>query len=196
MMRNSLGGDRVSHRLIQAPATWLETISTLSETLRFTYSETLGKWLIGDLAPSWRHKCGSWSDPPLADTKNVQFRVCSSRYGLRKKTHIKTLGDREGMAQPSGYIVIASLISPIAEYWRCRDGEEAGHLAPRPIDPPTFVNIRMIHRVGDTYVPALTVTVEDLMGNDHPQIEPPPHYQQANLDLYQRLAQMQAYNEE
>lgn len=45
-----LGIDRVSTRLIQAPATWLETISTLSETLRFTYSETLGKWPIGDLA--------------------------------------------------------------------------------------------------------------------------------------------------
>ncbi|XP_062155840.1 uncharacterized protein LOC133863768 isoform X2 [Alnus glutinosa] len=45
-----LGIDRVSHRLIQAPATWLDTISTLSETLRFTYSETLGKWPIGDLA--------------------------------------------------------------------------------------------------------------------------------------------------
>ncbi|XP_042490682.1 uncharacterized protein LOC122070565 [Macadamia integrifolia] len=44
---------RVSRRRIrhiQAPATWLETISTLSETLRFTYSETLGKWPIGDLA--------------------------------------------------------------------------------------------------------------------------------------------------
>lgn len=45
-----LGIDRVSSKLIQAPATWLETISTLSETLRFTYSETLGKWPIGDLA--------------------------------------------------------------------------------------------------------------------------------------------------
>ncbi|RYR39806.1 hypothetical protein Ahy_A09g045404 isoform A [Arachis hypogaea] len=45
-----LGIERVSHRLIQAPATWLETISTLSETLRFTYSETLAKWPIGDLA--------------------------------------------------------------------------------------------------------------------------------------------------
>lgn len=45
-----LGIERVSHRLIRAPATWLETISTLSETLRFTYSETLGKWPIGDLA--------------------------------------------------------------------------------------------------------------------------------------------------
>ncbi|KAK6911846.1 Fungal lipase-like domain [Dillenia turbinata] len=46
----TLGIDRVSHRLIRAPATWLETIWTLSETLRFTYSETLGKWPIGDLA--------------------------------------------------------------------------------------------------------------------------------------------------
>ncbi|CAI9114441.1 OLC1v1015167C2 [Oldenlandia corymbosa var. corymbosa] len=45
-----LGIDRVSNRLIQAPATWLETISTLAETMRFTYSETLGKWPIGDLA--------------------------------------------------------------------------------------------------------------------------------------------------
>ncbi|XP_030490822.2 uncharacterized protein LOC115707113 [Cannabis sativa] len=45
-----IGIERVSNRLIQAPATWLETISTLSETLRFTYSETLGKWPIGDLA--------------------------------------------------------------------------------------------------------------------------------------------------
>lgn len=45
-----IGIDRVSHRLIRAPATWVETISTLSETLRFTYSETLGKWPIGDLA--------------------------------------------------------------------------------------------------------------------------------------------------
>ncbi|XP_020241924.1 uncharacterized protein LOC109820223 [Asparagus officinalis] len=40
----------VSQRPVRAPATWLETISTLSETLRFTYSETLGKWPIGDLA--------------------------------------------------------------------------------------------------------------------------------------------------
>ncbi|WOL13818.1 hypothetical protein Cni_G22598 [Canna indica] len=41
---------RASQRPAQAPATWFETISTLSETLRFTYSETLGKWPIGDLA--------------------------------------------------------------------------------------------------------------------------------------------------
>lgn len=41
---------RVVVRPAQAPATWFETISTLSETLRFTYSETLGKWPIGDLA--------------------------------------------------------------------------------------------------------------------------------------------------
>ncbi|XP_010917459.1 uncharacterized protein [Elaeis guineensis] len=42
--------NRLSQRPTRAPATWLETISTLSETLRFTYSETLGKWPIGDLA--------------------------------------------------------------------------------------------------------------------------------------------------
>lgn len=41
---------RLSRRPAQAPATWFETIGTLSETLRFTYSETLGKWPIGDLA--------------------------------------------------------------------------------------------------------------------------------------------------
>ena len=44
------GIHRVSNRLIQAPATWLETILTLSDTLKFTYSETLGKWPIGELA--------------------------------------------------------------------------------------------------------------------------------------------------
>ncbi|KAJ4844976.1 hypothetical protein Tsubulata_011710 [Turnera subulata] len=41
---------RISRRPAQAPATWLETMTTLSETLRFTYSETLGKWPIADLA--------------------------------------------------------------------------------------------------------------------------------------------------
>ncbi|KAG8370467.1 hypothetical protein BUALT_Bualt14G0119900 [Buddleja alternifolia] len=41
---------RLSRRPAQAPATWMETIYTLTETLRFTYSETLGKWPIGDLA--------------------------------------------------------------------------------------------------------------------------------------------------
>ncbi|KAK7412914.1 hypothetical protein VNO78_04669 [Psophocarpus tetragonolobus] len=41
---------RLSRRPAQAPATLLESIVTLSETLRFTYSETLGKWPIGDLA--------------------------------------------------------------------------------------------------------------------------------------------------
>ncbi|KAG6766571.1 hypothetical protein POTOM_030659 [Populus tomentosa] len=49
-LSKSRSGRRIPRRLVQAPATWLETISTLSETLRFTYSETLGKWPIGDLA--------------------------------------------------------------------------------------------------------------------------------------------------
>ncbi|KAI3961129.1 hypothetical protein MKX01_035715 [Papaver californicum] len=41
---------KILRRPAQAPATWFETMGTLSETLRFTYSETLGKWPIGDLA--------------------------------------------------------------------------------------------------------------------------------------------------
>ncbi|KAI7742994.1 hypothetical protein M8C21_032659 [Ambrosia artemisiifolia] len=50
-MKSSKSKRKIAQRRpAQAPATWLETISTLSETLRFTYSETLGKWPIGDLA--------------------------------------------------------------------------------------------------------------------------------------------------
>ena len=55
--RGSSSGDlsrssrkRIARRPAQAPATLFESITTLSETLRFTYSETLGKWPIGDLA--------------------------------------------------------------------------------------------------------------------------------------------------
>ncbi|KAK1318511.1 hypothetical protein QJS10_CPB04g00902 [Acorus calamus] len=44
------GRRRMGRRPAQAPATWMETAATLSETLRFTYSETFGKWPIGDLA--------------------------------------------------------------------------------------------------------------------------------------------------
>ncbi|KAF3340602.1 Sn1-specific diacylglycerol lipase alpha [Carex littledalei] len=39
-----------ARRPTQAPANWREAVSTLAETLRFTYGETLGKWPIGDLA--------------------------------------------------------------------------------------------------------------------------------------------------
>lgn len=41
---------RALRRPVQPPATWIEAVGTLAETLRFTYSETLGKWPIGDLA--------------------------------------------------------------------------------------------------------------------------------------------------
>ncbi|XP_061976690.1 uncharacterized protein LOC133697884 [Populus nigra] len=50
LSKSRSGRRRIARRPVQAPATWLETITTLSETLRFTYSETLGKWPIGDLA--------------------------------------------------------------------------------------------------------------------------------------------------
>lgn len=46
----SIRRKRLARRPAQAPATMLESIVTLSETVRFTYSETLGKWPIGDLA--------------------------------------------------------------------------------------------------------------------------------------------------
>ncbi|RDX64220.1 hypothetical protein CR513_57244, partial [Mucuna pruriens] len=49
-LSRSIRPRRISRRPAQAPATLLESIVTLSETLRFTYSETLGKWPIGDLA--------------------------------------------------------------------------------------------------------------------------------------------------
>ncbi|XP_008807374.2 uncharacterized protein LOC103719764 [Phoenix dactylifera] len=41
---------RFVRRPTQAPATWRDVVATLAETVRFTYSETLGKWPIGDLA--------------------------------------------------------------------------------------------------------------------------------------------------
>lgn len=44
------GRRRISRRPAQPPATWREAVATLADTLRFTYSETLGKWPIGDLA--------------------------------------------------------------------------------------------------------------------------------------------------
>ena len=43
-------GRSAPRRPVQPPATWIEAVGTLAETLRFTYSETLGKWPIGDLA--------------------------------------------------------------------------------------------------------------------------------------------------
>ncbi|CAM6090717.1 unnamed protein product [Calypogeia fissa] len=46
----NLSRRRVVIRPSRPPSTWYEALSTLSETLRFTYSETLGKWPIGDLA--------------------------------------------------------------------------------------------------------------------------------------------------
>ncbi|CAL9118653.1 uncharacterized protein LOC103999711 [Musa acuminata AAA Group] len=48
--RLAAGRRRIARRPAQPPATWREAVATLVETLRFTYSETLGKWPIGDLA--------------------------------------------------------------------------------------------------------------------------------------------------
>ncbi|PKU73325.1 hypothetical protein MA16_Dca011015 [Dendrobium catenatum] len=41
---------RLSWRPAEPPSTWQEAVATVAETIRFTYSETLGRWPIGDLA--------------------------------------------------------------------------------------------------------------------------------------------------
>ncbi|KAK7303744.1 hypothetical protein RJT34_14657 [Clitoria ternatea] len=62
----SLRRRRISRRPVQPPATLLESIVTLSETLRFTYSETLGKWPIGDLAFGINYFMRKQGDLPVA----------------------------------------------------------------------------------------------------------------------------------
>ncbi|XP_068662296.1 uncharacterized protein [Aristolochia californica] len=47
---NRSGRRTIARRPALAPVTWFEFMASLSETIRFTYSETLGKWPIGDLA--------------------------------------------------------------------------------------------------------------------------------------------------
>jgi hypothetical protein len=58
---------RAARRPTQPPATWIEAVGTLAETLRFTYSETLGKWPIGDLAFGikylMRRQVRDWDSP-------------------------------------------------------------------------------------------------------------------------------------
>jgi hypothetical protein len=58
---------RAARRPAQPPATWIEAVGTLAETLRFTYSETLGKWPIGDLAFGikylMRRQVRDWGSP-------------------------------------------------------------------------------------------------------------------------------------
>ncbi|PKA58397.1 hypothetical protein AXF42_Ash013903 [Apostasia shenzhenica] len=46
---------RFSKRQAEPPATWQEAVATVAETIRFTYSETLGRWSIGDLAFGIKH---------------------------------------------------------------------------------------------------------------------------------------------
>ncbi|WVZ20305.1 hypothetical protein V8G54_007627 [Vigna mungo] len=73
---------RLSRRPAQAPATLLESIGTLSETLRFTYSETFGKWPIGDLAFGINYfmrkqkGAGFWGDSDFGNNGRVCVMVC------------------------------------------------------------------------------------------------------------------------
>ncbi|XP_078433233.1 uncharacterized protein LOC144704627 isoform X2 [Wolffia australiana] len=88
---SSSGRRRVWRRPAQAPATWVETISTLSETLRFTYSETLGKWPITDLAFGVNFLLKRQGNLPVAkiyagnqSTRLVDSEICADlKYFLR-----------------------------------------------------------------------------------------------------------------
>ncbi|KAI9074847.1 hypothetical protein K1719_043197 [Acacia pycnantha] len=62
----SVRRNRLARRPAQAPATLLESIVTLTETLRFTYTETLGKWPIGDLAFSINYFMRKQGNLPVA----------------------------------------------------------------------------------------------------------------------------------
>ncbi|KAG0483488.1 hypothetical protein HPP92_011572 [Vanilla planifolia] len=46
---------RLSRRPAEPPSTWQEAVATVADTIRFTYSETLGRWPIGDLAFGIKH---------------------------------------------------------------------------------------------------------------------------------------------
>ncbi|KAL2319931.1 hypothetical protein Fmac_028900 [Flemingia macrophylla] len=101
--------------------------------------------------------------------------------------HVQAIGTRERNDARQGHIV----------FWGCPDGTEAGALAPKPIDPTTLANMKMIMRVGDRYVKSLGATVEEMM--DDPEFQAPPagfQQQQAPAaDWHQQLRDMQTYNE-
>lgn len=91
--------------------------------------------------------------------------------------HIKNLGVREGSEARRGYIMIATLLSTLAEAWGCPDGTDAGDLAPKPIGALTLNNMKMIVKVGRQYVRATTddfselFTDIELPGDEDPQPE-------------------------
>ncbi|KAL2322020.1 hypothetical protein Fmac_026399 [Flemingia macrophylla] len=76
---------------------------------------------------------------------------------------LRDSGSHEGTQRRVGNIMVASLISPLAKYWNCPDGEEARRLKPKTIDASTLINMRMILGVGDTYASAPALDLEDLM---------------------------------
>jgi hypothetical protein len=67
---------RAVRRPAQPPATWIEAVGTLAETLRFTYAETLGKWPIGDLAFGIKYLMRRQVRPPyLTSHRHLAARI-------------------------------------------------------------------------------------------------------------------------
>ncbi|KAL2318764.1 hypothetical protein Fmac_032640 [Flemingia macrophylla] len=111
--------------------------------------------------------------------------------------HVQVIGTRKRGDARQGHIVVMSLISHLAELWGCPDGIEADALAPKPIDPTTLVNMKMIMRVGDRYVKNLGATVEEMMNDLEFQV-PLAGFQQQQapaVDWQQQLRDIQTYNE-
>ncbi|KAL2344450.1 hypothetical protein Fmac_005735 [Flemingia macrophylla] len=72
--------------------------------------------------------------------------------------------------------MVSSLISHLAEYRGCPDGQDAGALTPNPIGPSTLINMRMIIRMEDSYTKNVGATKEELLGVD-PAFQAPPSFQ-------------------
>jgi hypothetical protein len=78
---------RAVRRPAQPPATWIEAVGTLAETLRFTYAETLGKWPIGDLAFGIKYLMRRQVRPPyLTSHRHLAARI---RYDCRGSSFLK-----------------------------------------------------------------------------------------------------------
>ncbi|KAL2319180.1 hypothetical protein Fmac_033056 [Flemingia macrophylla] len=92
--------------------------------------------------------------------------------------HVKTLEVREKGDSRTGYIMVASFVSHLAEYWGCPDGKDAGTLAPSSIGPITLVNMKMIVRMENHYVKTLGATMDEILGVELAFQVPPPEFQQ------------------
>ncbi|KAL2317068.1 hypothetical protein Fmac_030944 [Flemingia macrophylla] len=97
---------------------------------------------------------------------------------------LKHFRSREGTARKAGNIMVASLISPLAEYWDCPDEETPPrHLKPDPINGSALVNMQMLIKNGDSYAlsPLFSMGVSMAELDSSQEIPPPPEFQQQQV---------------